>query len=313
MARGNKRGPKGGKPPRKTKEPDAKDEDPSTIEERLHAFLPEATRADAQIAEALLDDYPAAGLAPIKDLARRAKVSQPSVVRLTQKLGFQGYAQFQGALRHELSHRTSTPLIRQDLRPNGADDEHIATRFTNSVGDNMQQTMRALDLDMFDAIANRLSDLDHSLLVAGGNISISLANYMVSQMERLRPGVVLVGRDPSGWPPRLASAANADVLIIFDIRRYDNSLLKLAKLASQRGLEVILITDQWGSPVSKYAKHRINCRIKAPSAWDSCTSIMLVVEALIAAAGTIMWDHSETRMQELERMYDEMRQFRKFI
>ncbi|MBX2853339.1 MAG: MurR/RpiR family transcriptional regulator [Rhodobacteraceae bacterium] len=289
-----------------------KEDELATIEDRIHAYLPEATRADQQIAEALLDDYPAAGLSSIKALADRASVSSPSVVRFTQKLGFDGYAHFQTTLREELSQKVSTPLIRQDVRPNGVHDEHIATRYTNAAVENMQRTMQALDLDIFDTVAERLSDIDHSLMIAGGNISFTMANYLAIQMERLRPGVSSVGRDPSGWPPCLASAKPGDVLIIFDIRRYDNALMKLAELAAERDIEAILITDQWGSPVSKYASHRINCRIKAPSAWDSCISIMLVVEALTAAVGALMWGHSQPRMQDLEQMYDELNLFKRF-
>ena len=285
-------------------------DEPPTIKDRLLAYLPEAKRVSKQVVEVLLEDYPAAGLSSIKAWADRAQASPPTVVRLTQKLGFHGFADFQSALREELSHRVSTPLVRQDLRPNGAGDEHIATRFSNAVGDNMQRTMQALDLEMFDSIAQRLSDTDHRLLIAGGNISFAMANYLAIQMRRLRPRVNSVGRDASSWPPYLASAEAGDMLIIFDIRRYDSALLKLAKLAAQREIEVLLITDQWGSPVSQYAKRRINCRVKAPSAWDSCIAIMLVVEALTAATGNLMWPHSQARMQDLEQMYDELKLFK---
>ena len=40
----------------------------------------------------------------------------------------------------------------------------------------------------------------------------------------------------------------------FDIRRYEANLLRLAELAVDRGVKVILITDQWTSPIADVAE-----------------------------------------------------------
>src|SRR3546814_10655925 len=59
-----------------------------------------------------------------------------------------------------------------------------------------------------------------------------------------------------------------DVLVVFDIRRYQANLLRLAQLAGKRGTRVVVFTDQWLSPVARHPEHVLRARIAVPSAWD---------------------------------------------
>ncbi|HSK41182.1 MAG TPA: SIS domain-containing protein, partial [Arenibaculum sp.] len=104
-----------------------------------------------------------------------------------------------------------------------------------------------------------------------------------------------------------------DVLVVFDIRRYERDLIRLAEMATRRGVTVVLFTDQWSSPAARHAEHVFNIRVEAPSAWDSSVVILLVVEALIASVQTATWDTTRARMNALEDLFDATGLFKKFI
>ena len=106
--------------------------------------------------------------------------------------------------------------------------------------------------------------------------------------------------------------AKGDVLVAFDIRRYERDILKLAEMAKAKGVVLILFTDQWSSPAAKHATHCFNCRIEAPSAWDSSVVTLFVVEALIAAVQNATWKETRQRMKTLEELFDQTKMFRKF-
>jgi DNA-binding MurR/RpiR family transcriptional regulator len=76
---------------------------------------------------------------------------------------------------------------------------------------------------------------------------------------------------------------------------------------------LVLFTDQWGSPAAKHATHSFNCRIEAPSAWDSSVVTLFIVEALIAAVQNTTWKETKQRMKTLEELFDQTKMFRKFI
>jgi len=85
----------------------------------------------------------------------------------------------------------------------------------------------------------------------------------------------------------------------------------MAELARERGVAVILITDQWASPISALADHTFNCWVEIPSAWDSNIATMMLVEALIAAVQEEHWPQTRDRFERLDDLFDLTRLFRK--
>jgi DNA-binding MurR/RpiR family transcriptional regulator len=117
---------------------------------------------------------------------------------------------------------------------------------------------------------------------------------------------------PNSWPHYFPDIEAGDVLVIFDIRRYENSTLKLAEIAHGKGAQIILFTDQWRSPIEKFSNFCFSPRIVVPLAWDSTVELMLLVETSIAAVQELTWPQPRTRMEELEEIFDRTRFFRKF-
>ncbi|GGO29583.1 RpiR family transcriptional regulator [Gemmobacter aquaticus] len=282
-----------------------------TIEEQLRAALPDLTRAERQLATHVLTHYPVAALGSITVLARSAEVSTPTVVRLCQKLGFKGYPDLQSSLRTEVEAMLVSPLAKHDRWAGGAPDTHILNRFADAVVQNLQATLRQIDHAEFDAAARLLADPGRAVYVIGGRITHALADYFVTLMKVVRPQVTLLSGLSNTWPPALLDMKAGDVLVVFDIRRYENSVLQLVELAVEQGAEVILVTDRWVSPAAVHARHTLVAHIEAPSAWDSTVSITVLVETLLASVQTLTWAETEARLKRLEALYDRSRFFRR--
>jgi len=285
----------------------------TTIAEKLQTEFDSLTRAERQLANSLLDNYPVSGLASITSVAQNADVSTPTVARMVQKLGFKGYPEFQRALRGELEARISNPIAKHDNWATTAPETHILNRFADAVIQNVRQTLGQLDPDEFDGACAMLADTERSIYIVGGRITRALADYMFTHLQVAREKVTLIPSNSNTWPHYVLDMNPGDVLVLFDIRRYEHDLLRLTELAKERDVEIILLTDQWSSPASKSATFRFNCRIEVPSAWDSSTATMLVVETMIASVQDLNWNTTSVRMEELEKLFDRTRLFRKFI
>lgn len=85
-----------------------------SIAEELRVLFETLTPTERKVGRVLLANYPVAGLETIAQLALRADVSGPTVLRLISKLGFDSYTAFQTALRDELEIRLQSPLVRHD-------------------------------------------------------------------------------------------------------------------------------------------------------------------------------------------------------
>ena len=131
-------------------------------------------------------------------------------------------------------------------------------------------------------------------------------------MQVIRENVIHITSNSNAWPHYLLDCQEGDVVVIFDIRRYESSTLKLAEMAKERGAEIILFSDQWVSPIAPLSTVCFTNHIAAPSAWDSNISTMLKSEIVIAEVQERNWDKTRERMEKLEDMFDKPRLFRKF-
>ncbi|MBL1438158.1 MAG: MurR/RpiR family transcriptional regulator [Rhodobacteraceae bacterium] len=284
-----------------------------TVAQRIHDGFDGLTRAERQLANIILENYPVSGMGSITALAENAEVSTPTVARMARKLGFGGFPEMQAQLRSELEATISDPLTKHDKWATDAPDTHILNRFADNVIDNLRNTLKHLNAAKFDQIVALLSDTEHTVAVVGGRLSHALASYFFTHMQMMRDGVTLIERNSSSWPHYLLSLKEGDVLVMFDMRRYEQDLLRFAEMAQARGVKIILFTDQWGSPAGKAATHQIHSRIEVPSTWDSSVVTMFILEAIISAVQSQSWERSKDRMEELEALFEKTRLFRKFV
>ena len=97
-----------------------------------------------------------------------------------------------------------------------------------------------------------------------------------------------------------------DLLVIFDVRRYQFDVNQLARDAKKRGAVVILFTDQWLSPVAQSAAHIFPVRCQTSSKWDAYASILMVIETLVTIITRSYWRAVEARLAELEKVQTQL-------
>lgn len=269
------------------------------------------TRSERKFAASLLEDYPSAGLASITVVAAKADVSTPTVARMVQKLGFKGFPQFHQALLQELQAKVLGPTARRANWASEAPESHLLNRFSQAITRNLEQTLSNVDTGQFDRAVEQLADTSGRLYLVGGRITRALADYAFTHFQAIRPRITHMTASSATWPHYVLDMEAGDTLLLFDVRRYEANLQRLAELAAARGVKLVLITDQWVSPVAEVADHVFNCWIEIPSAWDSNISTMMLLEALIAAVQEKNWPETKARYEGLDKLFEATRLFQK--
>ena len=264
------------------------------IAERIDA-MPAGERRAAQI---LVANYPLTGLRTVAEFSVQAGVSPPTILRFVSRLGFQNYADFQARLQEELAAQLQSPLS----RATDARNEGDATPFLAAALDNVRETFRHLSERQLGEIVAILSNRRGKIFLIGGRFTDPIAVYMAAHLAIIRPGVLHLSGQESNWRDRLLDMGRHDVVVIFDIRRYQESLLRLAEAAHSRGARIVLFTDQWLSPIARFARHVVAGRTAVPSAWDSCAALFLIAETLIGETTRDLEDESARRIREMESL-----------
>lgn len=275
-----------------------------SVAEQIRQSLDRLTPSERKPAQTLLANYPVAGLEPVAQFARRAGVSAPTILRLIGKLGFSGYPDFQSVLRRELEARLESPIAKREHMPaemrRGRRGGDFLDRYAAAVIRNIEQSVKALPRAEFNAVATLLADRKRPVYLLGGRFSGAVAAYLHRHLRVLRPGVHHIEGQAAAWAEFLLDMGRRDVLVIFDVRRYQKDLIHFAEEAAKRRVTVLLITDQWLSPIAHVAKHVLSSHIDVPSSWDSGTATLTIVEALIAAVSDQRWKDVKGRIERLE-------------
>jgi DNA-binding MurR/RpiR family transcriptional regulator len=274
-----------------------------TIETDIHDAMHRLTAAEKRAARGLLANYPTLALGPVADFAKASGASGATILRFVAQLGFDSYPDFQRRLREELEERIKSPL--QKPSPQKGKRQPAAlyfSRFVEHASENMRETAAKLPQSEFEALAGRLADPRHGVHILGGRFTDAIAAYLTAHLRVVRPNVRHLEARASSAGDQLLDVKAGDCAVIFDIRRYDDGLLRLAMALKARRARVALITDSWISPVSRVAKYVLPCAIDIGRTWDSSASLFVASEALIARVTELCWDEAEARIKAREGM-----------
>lgn len=280
---------------------------PNQIEARMRAAMSDLTRAERQAASHILSHFPMSALGSITALARAADVSSPTIVRLVQKLGFRGYSDYQSTLRGEVERLLTAPLTLPDGARAGA--EHPLQDFAAQVVANIDATLQQIPAAEFLAVSALLADPARKVVVMGGRLTHAHGDYFATLLRVMRSDVSFIADLLTDWQQALLDLSSGDVVVIFDIRRYEGNAVHFAELAAGQGAEVVLITDRWLSPAAAHARHTLACHVEMPSAWDSTSSIMVLVEGLLAHVQGRLAGQVQDRLNRLEDYFARTRLF----
>lgn len=267
--------------------------------------LPNLTATERKLANTVLANYPFNGLQTVTELAESTGVSAPSITRFVAKLGFSGYQEFQRRLIDELKETRQSPL---DLMTDGP--VAVAGAFLNDyasrVSQIMQQMIESISEEQFEAIVTLLADPGRQIFVLGGRITDSLARYLSLHLQQVRDRVFHLPAHPDLQPEYLLRMRRQDVLILFDFRRYQPDLARLANIVrSQRRAQIVLITDKWMSPIARDATSVFGLPIGIGTAWDSGVAAVALAEALIVRLSDVDWPTTRARIEALDTLRQE--------
>jgi DNA-binding MurR/RpiR family transcriptional regulator len=279
-----------------------------SIAESIRQGLARLTPTERKPAMALLANYPVPGLETVAQFARRAGVSGPTILRLVAKLGFASYPQFQQALRDELELRLQPPLAKAPARrKQGRADADFLNRYGRAIIANIERSLGEVSRSEFKGTLDLLSDRRRRISLVGGRFTASLALQFYLHLRELRPQVHLVSGQTATWVEHLLDVGRRDVLIVFDIRRYQDDVVRFSQEAAALGADIVLFTDHWLSPIAAVARHVFALRTTLPSSWESFAALSALTEVMVARLQELNWGEASRRMERLEKIRSDLK------
>lgn len=267
-----------------------------TVAETLYESLESFSPSEKKIARALLSDYPTSGLDTVASLATASHTSPPTVIRFIARLGFDGFGEFQEALRSELRTRTTSPLARAETTstpPQESDDEAANDRARIIL-----ETFQRIPRWDVDALVDALCSPHGRVYLAGGQFSGYIAHIMQVHLSKLRPDTVYIDDPLRRDLAAMSDLRRQDLIIFFDVRRYEDSLLTAAQHAAKRKAKIALFTDQWLSPIAALADIVLPATVDV-TFLDSLVGVLALSESITYAVSQRL-ENAIPRMRRIE-------------
>ena len=267
------------------------------IAERATSLPP----AERRVAEVVLADPSVAAFATVAELGRRAGTSGATVVRLADRLGYEGWIGLQGAVRDEVDQQLRPAAVRIRERATGDVLSTTAAR----EADNVHRTLEGVDRGHFEAAVGLLADRGNRVRVLAGSAQAGVGTMLGDALGLLRDDVAVIEGSPVAVTRALAHTADGDVLVAIDLRRYERWVLDAAELTVPRGGVVVALTDSHLSPLAAHASIAFVVAAEGAGPFDSHVGTLALVNALVTGVATKLRRPATDRLDRVESAWQQ--------
>jgi DNA-binding MurR/RpiR family transcriptional regulator len=222
------------------------------------------------------------------------------VIRLATKLGFSGFIEMQQALLTELEAHMNSALTMLESRKPSMPMEGLYQSYAEATIAALKTSQSDILPADFNEAADILIKAKKRIFCIGGRFTGFLAGILHRHLMQMRPGAIWVNGSPANLAEHLADIGKQDVLVAFDLRRYQQDVVNFARQAHERGARIILLTDRWKSPIASFAAVTLTGPVDTISPFDTMVPTMVQLEALVAAFTAKLDKDGRARLEEIE-------------
>lgn len=253
------------------------------------------------IAEFIMDNYDRAAFMTAAALGEAVGVSESTVVRFANTLGYEGYRELQKELQ-ELIKSKLTTVQRISLSKDFTDYENALKQVIKKDMDNIDKTLNEIDYHAFQR-AVEITLEANNVFILGLRSSSFLAGYLGFYLNFLLDNVKIIVSGPNDVFEQLLKATNKDVIIGISYPRYSKRTLEALDYGMEKECKIIGITDSLISPAAQYADVTLIASSSMLSFVDSLVAPMSLINAFIVAIGMEKKEDITTYFEDLERIW----------
>ncbi len=284
-----------------------KESTPISLEviEEIRKRLDDFTPRQRVFAEFVLQNPESLVFLTITELAKKAGVSEATIVRFSNVIGYTGYAQLareaQQAIQMELGTAGRFQLVRrmhkQSMKKplSSAFDRVLRYEIDNLV--NLSKSIKKKD---FFNCVDMMAEADR-ICVVGCYASTSLADYLGYMLSKISHQIDIIHGQGVMTSAVLHRLTPKSLVFLISFPRYPKETTKLGHLAAEKGARIVAITNSHISPVVPRASLSFTLPVGMPSFLDTYAAPIVFINTLV----TELSERDPENTQQALEQYDE--------
>ena len=267
------------------------------------------SKSQKRISDYILNNSTKVAFMTAKALAKESEVSESTVVRFANSIGFIGYPELIDALQDNIKSKITT-IERFDL---SNDDDFQDEEFNKSIMHydikNIKSAIKKNSNETIDLIADELSE-SNRIYILGLRSSKILSSYLSYYLSLMFSESFVKEIEAQNIFDDLVNLRQGDVLVAIAFPRYSKLTIEALKYAKDNKIIVIGLTDSYMSPICEYSKYTLFADLSISTFINSLVAPMSLINSIIMAISKKNKKTIQQKFEKLENVWDEYGIFR---
>lgn len=245
---------------------------------RHAAGLPPQQRA---IADYLLEHLQTVPFLSVPELAQRIGVSEATVVRFAQRIGYRGFSD----LKMELVELLQNRLGGLDENGHGEPGDDVLESVAELETGNIRRTADGIDRGAFTAVADAVFRAEHTYTFGMG-VSAHLADLAAYTLIQIGVRATALSTRYSSPCEQLVALRPSDLLIGLSFPPYSRQTLEMLDEARELGAATVVVCDRLTAPAATRARWALPVKTDNMMFTNAVAAVTVVFNALATEIAT---------------------------
>lgn len=253
------------------------------------------SRRHSQLAKFCLNHPEEVAINTIVRLAEQADVPPATITRFAKEMGFSGFPDLQAVFRERVlgpgpSFADRLSEVRARPGPESIDAAdledpgRVFELFVQSAISSLVRIDQTLNHAVLKEVVKKISDAEAVHLMAARG-AFGIGGYMFYGLANIGKRAHLIDNLGAMRAEQLSAIGPKDILLVITFDDYTSETVEVAKIAMQRGIPLLAITDNELSPVSQIAEEVLYVKEAQLGHFRSQVPALVVCQSIIVGVG----------------------------
>jgi DNA-binding MurR/RpiR family transcriptional regulator len=269
--------------------------------QRIRDYYDHLSRSYRKVADFIMSNYYEVSFMTAAQLAFAVGVDTTTVVRFSQRLGYNGYPELLHDIRDQVRQEIYATYDPQPLAPD--DPASLFKASAEQEQHNISQMLVHNPPEQIETAAQMLADARHILLIGEG-YATTIAVLAAQQLRHRGLSAEAAGTDPGGLAGTLAALAPGTLVVGVNATPHGRDVARAMQFARARGCPTLGVVGSLSGPVNRMSDLVVYAPSESSGPLPTVVALVAALSALVRVARRETDEEAERYAEAFDQTYD---------